>query len=100
MAPGSAGLVAAGLFGLSAVGVSAVAVPFLSPALRRVCLPYVPATSSQIANVLQALSHCHPKKRILDLGSGDGRVVSLFSFFLLSCAVSVCSVGIVHILPV
>ncbi len=64
----------AGLIGFGAVGITAVAIPFVTPALRRVCLPYVPATEEQIGNVLAALKFC-PKGPVIDLGSGDGRVV-------------------------
>ncbi|OQR71556.1 protein FAM173B-like [Tropilaelaps mercedesae] len=64
--------------------------PFVLPAFRKICLPYVPATSTQassdldklnrvshfqISNVLNALKgrRC---KSIVDLGSGDGRIVT------------------------
>ena len=60
---------------ISGVGLAMVAavIPFISPALRRYCLPYVPATPVQIERVL-----LHLKGRsgtVVDLGSGDGRVV-------------------------
>lgn len=48
--------------------------PFVLPALRRYCLPYVPATPIQIEKILLQLRG-RPGK-IVDLGSGDGRVVS------------------------
>ena len=61
-----------------AIGVSLVTFSFVSPALRRICLPFVPATENQIKNVLKLCS----KKRqggggttLVDLGSGDGRIV-------------------------
>lgn len=57
-----------------------VCAPFVSPALRRVCLPYVPATTSQVNNVLLALRGRHGS--LLDLGSGDGRIVRLPGFFI------------------
>lgn len=47
----------------------------MSPALRRHCLPYVPATTQQLKNVIGAL---HQEKRhglLMDIGSGDGRIV-------------------------
>lgn len=47
--------------------------PFVSPALRKYCLPYIPATDTQIENVLKALSGKSGK--LIDLGSGDGRIV-------------------------
>nr|CAD7392683.1 unnamed protein product [Timema cristinae] len=56
-----------------AVGLSVICLPFVSPALRRICLPYVPATSVQVNNVLSALTG--RSGRLLDLGSGDGRIV-------------------------
>ena len=56
------------------VGVCAVTSPFLSPALRKVCLPYVPATTAQVRNVIASLKG--RKGSVLDIGSGDGRIVS------------------------
>ncbi|CAH0402767.1 unnamed protein product [Chilo suppressalis] len=56
-----------------AVGVSVVCIPFVSPALRKVCLPYVPATTEQLAGVSKALANRSGK--LLDVGSGDGRIV-------------------------
>ncbi|KAG8328592.1 hypothetical protein J6590_106597, partial [Homalodisca vitripennis] len=56
----------------AAIALTVVCAPFVSPALRRVCLPYVPATSTQIDNVLHALKG--RKGNLLDLGSGDGRI--------------------------
>ena len=51
--------------------------PFVLPALRAVCLPYVPATTTQLANVSKALrgrsTTTHPS--LVDIGSGDGRIV-------------------------
>ncbi|XP_065339289.1 ATP synthase subunit C lysine N-methyltransferase [Cloeon dipterum] len=72
-----------GLSGGAAVAVTAVCIPFVTPALRRVCLPYVPATTQQLANVRAALQAPWPgaqgpvQRRLVDLGSGDGRVVEL-----------------------
>lgn len=56
-----------------AIGISIVCIPFVSPALRKVCLPYVPATTQQIAGVAKALAG--RSGRLLDVGSGDGRIV-------------------------
>jgi len=56
------------------IGLSIVCASFVAPAFRRICLPYVPATSEQIQNVLSFL----PKNaagKLLDIGSGDGRIV-------------------------
>lgn len=56
-----------------AVGVSIICIPFVSPALRKFCLPYVPATSKQLQGVARALAG--RSGRLLDVGSGDGRIV-------------------------
>ncbi|CAH8617176.1 unnamed protein product [Dicrocoelium dendriticum] len=54
---------------------------FIAPAFRRICLPFVPATTAQIdsiANILETVqrteSH-HSLGTLVDLGSGDGRVL-------------------------
>uniref|UniRef100_A0A8C9J2Z4 ATP synthase subunit C lysine N-methyltransferase n=1 Tax=Panthera tigris altaica TaxID=74533 RepID=A0A8C9J2Z4_PANTA len=62
-----------GIVGGALVAVYAVATPFLTPALRKICLPFVPATTKQIANVVKML-HCR-RGSLVDIGSGDGRVV-------------------------
>ncbi|KAE8748751.1 hypothetical protein FOCC_FOCC004554 [Frankliniella occidentalis] len=67
------GMVVAGITGGAALALSVICLPFVSPALRRICLPYVPATTSQVDNVLKALGG--RSGRIVDLGSGDGRIV-------------------------
>uniref|UniRef100_A0A0A9W502 Protein FAM173B n=2 Tax=Lygus hesperus TaxID=30085 RepID=A0A0A9W502_LYGHE len=69
----SGGLLVAGITGGVAVALSVVCYPFVSPALRRICLPYVPATTQQVANVLHVLRG--NSGRLLDIGSGDGRIV-------------------------
>ncbi|CAH4027706.1 ATP synthase subunit C lysine N-methyltransferase [Pieris brassicae] len=56
-----------------AVGVSFICIPFVSPAFRKVCLPYVPATTEQLLGVTRALKGC--TGHLLDIGSGDGRIV-------------------------
>ena len=65
--------------GWSVVGAGVIlvggAVPFLLPALRRYCLPYVPASTAQVQNVMAVLKS-RPARRVVDLGSGDGRIVS------------------------
>ena len=58
------------------LGLTLVAVPFALPALRRYCLPYVPATPEHIEYVLLRLKGRTGK--VVDLGSGDGRLVCLF----------------------
>lgn len=55
------------------MGLSVICVPFVSPALRKFCLPYIPATKQQINNIFKALE-CQ-KGTLLDIGSGDGRIV-------------------------
>ena len=73
------GLVAVGVTGAVAVGLSVLAAPFVTPALRRYCLPYVPATSRQVENVIKMCKYHRAggKKleKLIDLGSGDGRIV-------------------------
>ncbi|KAF5280479.1 hypothetical protein FQA39_LY18060 [Lamprigera yunnana] len=59
--------------GVVTISLCAITIPFLTPALRRHCLPYVPATDTQLKNIIIALKH--RKGKVIDLGSGDGRVV-------------------------
>lgn len=66
-------LVTAGVGG-TLVALYAVATPFVTPALRKVCLPFVPATAAQIQNVLKMLEN--RSGSLVDIGSGDGRIVS------------------------
>ncbi|XP_028737861.2 ATP synthase subunit C lysine N-methyltransferase [Peromyscus leucopus] len=67
------GLLFPGLIGGALVTLYAVATPFVTPALRKVCLPFVPATSKQIENVVKMLQH--RRGPLVDIGSGDGRIV-------------------------
>ncbi|XP_035408552.1 ATP synthase subunit C lysine N-methyltransferase [Cygnus atratus] len=67
------GLLVTGAVGGALVALYAVVTPFLAPALRKVCLPFVPATSTQIENVLKMLQG--RSGSLADIGSGDGRVV-------------------------
>lgn len=69
----SFGLIAVGTFAATGVGLLAGCAPFILPALRKVCLPFVPATDRQVQNVLKLLEN--RKGRVIDLGSGDGRIV-------------------------
>ncbi|KAH6938912.1 hypothetical protein HPB50_014837 [Hyalomma asiaticum] len=69
------GKAAIAVTGCSAVGILAVAVPFLSPALRKICLPYLPATDAQVRNVSSLLRRRRRCSAVVDLGSGDGRIV-------------------------
>ena len=77
--PRRAGLIIASLVGGAGLAITTVSVPFVLPALRRVCLPFVPATPSQLNNVRSALQgrvRSPPAQaRLLDIGSGDGRIV-------------------------
>lgn len=67
-------VVAGWVVGGTAVSLLGLALPFVLPALRRYCLPYVPATPAQVHRILSILEgRCG---RVVDLGSGDGRVVS------------------------
>ncbi|XP_070700648.1 ATP synthase subunit C lysine N-methyltransferase [Pempheris klunzingeri] len=67
------GVVVTGVLGGSLVALYAVAAPFVTPALRKVCLPFVPATTAQVQNVLTALRA--RSGTLVDIGSGDGRIV-------------------------
>ena len=61
------------LGGLGVAALHAIAVPFLLPALRKHCLPYVAANGEQLA-LLAAACERRGVKRLVDLGSGDGVV--------------------------
>ncbi|XP_023175633.1 ATP synthase subunit C lysine N-methyltransferase [Drosophila hydei] len=63
-----------GLTGGIGIGLSVVCASFVAPAFRKFCLPFVPATTEQIQNVLQFLPRSTSGK-LLDIGSGDGRIV-------------------------
>uniref|UniRef100_A0A674ICV0 ATP synthase subunit C lysine N-methyltransferase n=1 Tax=Terrapene triunguis TaxID=2587831 RepID=A0A674ICV0_9SAUR len=67
------GLLVTGIVGGTLVVLYAVATPFITPALRKICLPFVPATSTQIENVLKMLQY--RSGSLVDIGSGDGRIV-------------------------
>ncbi|CAJ1071483.1 ATP synthase subunit C lysine N-methyltransferase [Xyrichtys novacula] len=67
------GVVVTGVIGGSLVALYAVATPFVSPALRKICLPFVPATTAQVENVLSVLRA--RSGSLVDIGSGDGRIV-------------------------
>ncbi|XP_070494064.1 ATP synthase subunit C lysine N-methyltransferase [Chironomus tepperi] len=70
------GKVLIGASGLVAVGISVVCFPFISPAFRRFTLPFIPATDKQLRNILSVLPKNPVKNnRLLDIGSGDGRIV-------------------------
>ncbi|VDD77919.1 unnamed protein product [Mesocestoides corti] len=68
------------IVGVVGSAITYLLIPFISPAFRRVCLPFVPATTEQLSVVAQLLQHAetHAGRRIgrlVDIGSGDGRVV-------------------------
>ncbi|XP_069762523.1 ATP synthase subunit C lysine N-methyltransferase-like [Narcine bancroftii] len=67
------GLVLVGAAGGAVLVLYAGTAPFVAPALRRICLPFVPATPAQVENVLQLLSG--RRGSLVDIGSGDGRIV-------------------------
>lgn len=70
------GLFVAGVVTASAIGLSIGTTSFVLPAFRKICLPFVPASTSQVNNVIKAL---HAPRRfgmtVVDIGSGDGRIV-------------------------
>lgn len=68
------------ILGGISIALSIICYPFISPALRKVCLPYVPATNLQIQNVLHVIKG--RKGKLIDLGSGDGRIVCNIKYFL------------------
>lgn len=73
-----AGKVLLGVTGAAAVGLVLVTTPFVTPALRKICLPYVPATERQITNILHMAQAVKGEgSKLVDLGSGDGRVVCI-----------------------
>ncbi|OWF42603.1 protein FAM173B-like [Mizuhopecten yessoensis] len=67
------GSILLGVFGGLFVGIYTLTGPFLAPALRKICLPFLPASSTQMKNVFKALGS--RKGSLLDIGSGDGRIV-------------------------
>ncbi|XP_024434360.2 ATP synthase subunit C lysine N-methyltransferase isoform X1 [Desmodus rotundus] len=67
------GFLVPGIVGGTLVAVYAVATPFITPALRKICLPFVPATTKQIENVVKMLRS--GRGPLVDIGSGDGRIV-------------------------
>lgn len=69
------GKILIGLTGGVAVAATIVCYPFVAPAFRQYCLPYVPATTTQVDNILTALRSRTTAGRLLDIGSGDGRIV-------------------------
>lgn len=68
------GVIATCALGGSLVALYAISGPFIAPALRKICLPFVPATNTQVNNVLRVLQS--RSGTLVDIGSGDGRIVS------------------------
>lgn len=71
-------LILASICGSVAIGTLIVAYPFIKPGFRKICLPFVPATDEQVKNVTIALGKLKLKPEnssVIDLGSGDGRLV-------------------------
>ena len=75
-------IVGASIFGASIAGLLLGPVAFISPAFRKICLPFIPATPSQLRNISTALTG--RTGRLLDVGSGDGRIVSNISTTLIT----------------
>lgn len=72
------GLLLGGVFGLAGVVLVTLTTPFILPALRKHCLPYVPCTDSQLSNLSSAFKkHVRNGETFLDIGSGDGRICRL-----------------------
>ncbi|KAK1172126.1 ATP synthase subunit C lysine N-methyltransferase-like [Acipenser oxyrinchus oxyrinchus] len=67
------GLWVTGVVGGTLIALYAVATPFVIPALRKICLPFVPATPAQIENALKMLQS--RTGSLVDIGSCDGRIV-------------------------
>ena len=70
-----------GIFGIFFGAISAICLPFISPAVRKYCIPYIPATNKQVNNVIKLckqikLQHSNQMGlKVCDLGSGDGRLI-------------------------
>eukprot|EP00729_Bicosta_minor_P010324 gene10324-25505_t len=84
--PGLAVAIMSGTF----VGMSALFWPFIAPVIRRHVLPFIPATDMQVKNVVRGLEAARGSAKasaagasnstaavtsMVDLGSGDGRLV-------------------------
>lgn len=69
------GLFVGGTLGVAGLTLVALTTPFVLPALRKHCLPYVPATEQQLCNLIKAFkSHAQSGSKFIDIGSGDGRI--------------------------
>ena len=65
-----------GTVGLAGIGLSIGSIPFILPGFRRICLPFVPASDAQLYSILNIIKTRKPTGSVIDLGSGDGRIVS------------------------
>lgn len=88
----SLGLTLAAVFGFTGLATIVVAFPFIKPGFRKICLPYVPASDIQVSNIVKALEGC--KGNVIDLGSGDGRLVSRSQTSNFSLLTDLISTGI------
>jgi methylase of polypeptide subunit release factors len=61
--------------GAAGIGLIIGTAPFISPAFRKYCLPYVPATPIQVSLIKEIFKKLPSKQKVIDLGSGDGRIV-------------------------
>ena len=63
--------------GAASLGFAIVVGPFLAPAFRKLCVPWMGTPHSVIRNALEKLPTKVPtsQRRLVDLGSGDGRFV-------------------------
>ena len=75
--------IAFGMAGFVAA-VGCLAGPFMAPALRKYCLPFVPAEKSQLRTLMKTIRQemelgnagvSASNMKLVDIGSGDGRVV-------------------------
>jgi hypothetical protein len=73
-------LIGVTVFGGASFALLSICLPFIVPAFRRIVLPFIPATDSQINNILKAVKNSKQSTvgkalTLIDLGSGDGRIV-------------------------
>ena len=61
----------------SSAVIGGLLVPFISPGFRRIALPFVPATDRQVSLISSVLARKTAGCTLVDLGSGDGRIVRL-----------------------
>lgn len=74
----NAGLKVALALGTCGLTIVAITFPFVMPAFRKYCLPYLPATTQQLTNLSSAFNrHAIKDKPFLDIGSGKGDIVLL-----------------------